>query len=129
VLLIGLAISPRPDTSKAGRRFAVQALKLAAVEYLDTASAQTMARPPGRGDVEMMTIIWIILADIVLLLLFIFFYRQELGLTLKEDKPAVRKKSPASKTTGAAEDQPKGRQVVPSEGTAKRDTQRRPRSI
>jgi hypothetical protein len=77
----------------------------------------------------MMTIIGIILADIVLILLFVFFYRQELGLALTEDKPVVRKKPPANKTTGAAEDQPKGRQVVPSEGTAKRDTQRRPRSI
>ena len=77
----------------------------------------------------MMTIIGIILADIIIILLFVFFHRQELGLALKEDKPVVRKKPAPSKPPGATEDQPQGRQVVPSAGPAKRDVQRRPRSI
>jgi hypothetical protein len=51
----------------------------------------------------MITIIGIVLADLILLVLFICFYRQELGLTVNgsNDAPIVRKRpakmSPAEK--------------------------------
>jgi hypothetical protein len=65
----------------------------------------------------MVTIIAIILADLLVLLLFVYQYRQETGLTVNgaHDQPVVRKK-PASKAvtpTGAAGGQAnRGRQVV-----------------
>lgn len=49
----------------------------------------------ANGKIEMITIIGIILADLVVALLFIYHYRQELGLTVNgsSDKPALPKKS------------------------------------
>jgi hypothetical protein len=81
----------------------------------------------------MVTIIGIILADVIVILLFIYHYRQELGLTASgsSDKQVVRKKPAYNKTARdtAAEDQAKGRQVVTSEGpAAKRAAQRRTRN-
>jgi hypothetical protein len=80
----------------------------------------------------MVTIIGIILADVIVILLFIYHYRQELGLTVSGsgDKPIVPK--PAYNKTaraGTAEDQAKGGQVATSEGpAAKRAVQRKPRN-
>lgn len=65
----------------------------------------------------MVTIIAIILADLLVLLLFIYQYRQETGLTVNgsHDLPVLRKK-PASKAvtpTGAAGGQVnRGQQIV-----------------
>jgi hypothetical protein len=65
----------------------------------------------------MATIIAIILADIFVLLLFVYQYRQELSLTVNgsHDQPVVRAKPPAQPTppAGAAGGQVgRGRQVV-----------------
>ena len=65
----------------------------------------------------MITVIAIILADLLVLLLFLYQYRQENGLTVNgsHDLPVVRKK-PASKAvthSGAAGDQAsRGQQVA-----------------
>jgi hypothetical protein len=65
----------------------------------------------------MITVVAIILADLLVLLLFLYQYRQENGLTVNgsHDLPVVRKK-PASKAvtrSGAAGDQAgRGQQVV-----------------
>jgi hypothetical protein len=69
------------------------------------------------GNIGMVTIIGIILADVLVLLLFLYQYRQETGLTVNgsHDLPVVRKK-PASKEiarTGAAGGEAnRGQQVV-----------------
>jgi hypothetical protein len=66
----------------------------------------------------MVTIIAIIVADLLVLLLFVYQYRQETGLTVNgsHDLPVLRKK-PASKTiapAGVAGAQAnRGQQVVP----------------
>jgi hypothetical protein len=65
----------------------------------------------------MVTIIAIILADLLVLLLFLYQYRQENGLTVNgaHDLPVVRKKPPSKEIahTAAAGGQPnRGRQVV-----------------
>jgi hypothetical protein len=66
----------------------------------------------------MVTIIAIILADLLVVVLFVYQYRQETGLTVNgsHDLPVLRKK-PASKAiapTGAAGPQAnRGQQVVP----------------
>jgi hypothetical protein len=82
----------------------------------------------------MVTMIGIILADVIVILLFIYHYRQELGLTVSGsgDKPVPPKKPTYNKTAraGTAEDQAKGSQVVTSEGpAAKRAVQRKPRNV
>jgi hypothetical protein len=65
----------------------------------------------------MVTVIAIIVADLLVLLLFLYQYRQETGLTVNgaHDLPVLRKK-PASKAvahTGAADGQAnRGQQVV-----------------
>jgi hypothetical protein len=65
----------------------------------------------------MVTVIGIILADVLVFLLFVYQYRQELGLTVNgsHDLPVLRKK-PAGKAltrTGAAASQAdRGQQVV-----------------
>lgn len=48
----------------------------------------------GSGNIEMTAIIGIILADVIVLVIFICFYRQELGLTVNgsNDAPILRKK-------------------------------------
>ena len=81
----------------------------------------------------MVTMIGIILADVIVILLFIYHYRQELGLTVSGsgDKPVPPKKPAYNKTapSGGAEDRAKGSQVVKSEDpAAKRAAQRRPRN-
>jgi hypothetical protein len=83
--------------------------------------------------IEMVTIIGIILADVIVILLFIYHYRQELGLTASgsSDKPVPPKKPAYNRTAPAstAEDQAKGSQVVTSEGpAAKRAAQRKRRN-
>jgi len=68
-------------------------------------------------NIGMVTVIGIILADLFVFLLFVYQYRQELGLTVNgsHDLPVLRKK-PASKEVaraGAAGDQAnRGQQVV-----------------
>jgi hypothetical protein len=81
----------------------------------------------------MLTVIGIILADVIVILLFVYHYRQELGLAAQGsgDKQVVRKKTVENRAArdGAAEGQAKGSQVVPSEGpAAKRAVRRRPRN-
>ena len=77
----------------------------------------------------MLAIIGIILADVIVILLFVYHYRQELGLAVQGsgDKPIVRRKPAENKAVrdGAAEGQAKGSQVVPSGGAAERRAVRR----
>jgi hypothetical protein len=63
----------------------------------------------------MVTVIAIILADVLLFLLFVYQYRQELGLTVNgsHDLPVVRKKPAAKLAAPAGEPANRGRQVVP----------------
>ena len=81
----------------------------------------------------MVTMIGIILADVIVILLFIYHYRQELGLTVSGsgDKPVPPKKPTYNKTARAGTaDQAKGSQVVTSEGpAAKGAVQRKPRNV
>ena len=79
----------------------------------------------------MVTIIGIILADLIVVALFIYQYRQELGLTVNGsyDLPVVRKE-PVSKQAvrhGPVGDQAKRGQIVPSEGAAGSGTVRKGR--
>jgi hypothetical protein len=68
-------------------------------------------------NMGMVTVIGIILADVLVFLLFVYQYRQEMGLTVNgsHDLPVLRRK-PASKEiarAGAAGDQAnRGQQVV-----------------
>lgn len=77
----------------------------------------------------MVTIIGIILVDVLILMLFIYFYRQELGLTSAGsiDKPVLRSKPAGNKAAriGSAADQAKGGQMVPSGSAAGRRAGRR----
>jgi hypothetical protein len=61
----------------------------------------------------MVTVIAIILADVVLFLLYVYQYRQELGLSVNgsHDLPVVRKR-PAKPAAPAGEPANRGRQVV-----------------
>jgi len=62
----------------------------------------------------MVTVIAIILADVLLFLLYVYQYRQELGLTVNgsHDLPVVRKKPAAKPAVPAGEQANRGRQVV-----------------
>jgi len=70
----------------------------------------------------MVTIIGIVLADLIVVSLFIYYYRKELGLTVEgsTDKPAVRKKPGNNKTVpeGVAEGRAKQRQIAPGKDMA-----------
>jgi hypothetical protein len=62
----------------------------------------------------MVTVIAIILADVVLFLLYVYQYRQELGLSVNgsHDLPVVRKKPAPQPPAPAGEPANRGRQVV-----------------
>ena len=70
----------------------------------------------------MVTIIGIVLADLIVVSLFIYYYRKELGLTVEgsTDKPAVRKKPGNNKTAleGVAEGRAKQSQIAPGKDMA-----------
>jgi len=70
----------------------------------------------------MATIIGIILADLIVVSLFIYYYRKELGLTVdgSTDKPAFRKKPGDNKTApeGVAEGRAKRSQIAPGKDMA-----------
>ena len=79
----------------------------------------------------MVTIIGIVLADLIVVALFIYQYRQELGLTVNGsyDLPTVRK-TPASNQTvrrSTEGDQAKRGQIVPGEGSTGSGTVRKGR--
>src|SRR5262249_20718440 len=85
----------------------------------------------GGKDIEMITVIGIIVADLIVVALFIYQHRQELGLTVngEYDLPVVRKKSVGSKAVRPSTegDQAKRGQVVPGEGSAGSGTVRKGR--
>jgi len=70
----------------------------------------------------MVTIIGIIFADLIVVSLFIYYYRKELGLTVdgSTDKPALRKKPGDNKTApeGVAEGRAKQSQIAPGKDMA-----------
>ena len=69
----------------------------------------------------MVTIIGIVLADLIVVSLFIYYYRKELGLTVdgSTDKPPLRKK-PDNKTApeGVADGRAKQSQIAPGKDMA-----------
>jgi len=82
----------------------------------------------GKGDIEMLTIVAIILADLIVVSLFIYRYRQELGLTVNgsHDKPVVRKRFVGHKPVreDVADDKVQHAQVVTRAGTTANRTSR-----
>lgn len=77
----------------------------------------------------MVTIIGIIIADLIVLALFAYQYRQELGFTVNGsyDLPVVRKKSAKEAARDDAAREAKRGQIVPAGGPAGSKTVRRGR--
>jgi hypothetical protein len=79
----------------------------------------------------MVTIIGIVLADLIVVALFIYQYRQELGLTVNGsyDLPTVRKTSASNQTVRRSTegDQAKRGQIVPTEDSTAIGTVRKGR--
>jgi hypothetical protein len=76
----------------------------------------------------MLAIMGIILADVIVVLLFIYHYRQELGLTVNgsHDLPVSRKKPDSNKAArqGPADDRAKRGQIAATEGATRTRTMR-----
>lgn len=76
----------------------------------------------------MLAVMGIILADVIVVLLFIYHYRQELGLTVNgsSDLPVSRKKSDSNKAVrqGPADDRAKRSQITATESATRTRTLR-----